>query len=162
MAFWTCGCGAVNGARSVKCEICDEPKPKGAKVELDAKKPAVCETDGSVLENGFCHAGGGYAKHWPCPFVCSICRGPLTWNGGCHRCHGCRTGERDDWTYPGDRYELDAGHWRLVAKGPFPVASQEQNKAALRVVHDVWAKNITAEQGHERVRDIFGEEGRPA
>jgi len=49
--------------------------------------------------------------------VCTLCRGPLDWDGGCNRCHGCTSGRREDWTFPGNKYELDKGHWHRVC-GP--------------------------------------------
>jgi ribosome-binding protein aMBF1 (putative translation factor) len=39
MAFWTCGCGAVNGARAGKCEVCGDGR-RGATAEPEAPKGA--------------------------------------------------------------------------------------------------------------------------
>jgi hypothetical protein len=72
-----------------------------------------------------------------CPFACPICRGPLGWGGECLNCHGCRTGRRADWTFPGDTYELQGGHYRLVARGRTPVCSPEDNAAAMRTLRTI-------------------------
>ena len=73
-----------------------------------------------------------------CPFVCPLCRNPRMWSGGCFYCHGTSTGRREDWAFPGDRYELDGGHFVKVC-GPRRACSVEENAAgfaALRVILD--------------------------
>jgi hypothetical protein len=90
-----------------------------------------CGADGAVLEStGWCPTGGGYAVTYTtgagvgalaCPFACPICRGLLSWDGGCNGCRGSRTPEdRTSWTFPGDRYEAQGGHYRLTERGPRP------------------------------------------
>jgi hypothetical protein len=64
-----------------------------------------------------------------CPFACPMCRKPLEWSGACYACHGTITGQREDWSFPGDRYELERGHWVKVAAGPRPACSRVENRA---------------------------------
>jgi hypothetical protein len=85
------------------------------------------------LASGICSATGGYPATASCPLACPICRGLLSWDGGCERCHGCATGRRTDWTFPGDRYELDTGHWQRV-DGPRAACTPEQNAAGFAAV----------------------------
>jgi hypothetical protein len=45
MAFWSCECGAVNGARAGKCEVCGEGRRNGTAEPESAKSgpgPNVC------------------------------------------------------------------------------------------------------------------------
>ena len=64
------------------------------------------------------------------PYVCPLCRHPLTWEGGCESCHGTSTGRREEWTFPGDRYELEAGHFVKVA-GPRRAMTSAENTLGL-------------------------------
>jgi len=81
-----------------------------------------------LFASGLCSATGGYPATSSCPLACPICRGPLGWDGGCERCHGCTSGQREDWAFPGDRYELDKGHWQKV-DGPRKACTPEENAA---------------------------------
>jgi len=63
----------------------------------------------------------------------------LAWDGGCERCHGCTTGRREDWTFPGDRYELDKGHWQPVDV-PRKACTPEQNAAGFAAIRAVLGK----------------------
>jgi hypothetical protein len=49
------------------------------------------------------------------------------------RCHGCTTGRREDWSYPGDRYELEKQHWVKVG-GPSRAIVVEGNLSAMRAL----------------------------
>jgi len=68
--------------------------------------------------------------------ACPHCRGPLDWDGGCNRCHGCTTGRKEDWTFPGDKYELQKGHWQRV-EGPRRACTPEENAAGFAKLYDV-------------------------
>lgn len=115
-----------------------------------------CVYDGAILDTlgdrrGWCPEGKGYAlayRVWViddagskteqsrevlCPFACPICYAPLSWDGGCDRCHGSRTSQdRETWTFPGARYELARDrHYRWVAAGPRPVARESEVSAII-------------------------------
>jgi hypothetical protein len=149
---WKCvACHASNGPEAVGCENCGVAKPEPKRRESrEAAKPRHCEVDGGTLDSkGFCSVGQGYVSAAPCPFACPFCRHLLTWDGRCFTCYGCTTGRREDWTIPGDRYETDGGHWRLVEKGPQAVCTPEQNREAIKVVIAVLDKRLTVAEGHE-------------
>ncbi len=115
------------------CPRCGWKAPASGKPA--SKMPSVCPADGARLQaDGWCPTGNGYLAHMSCPFVCPICRQPLSWDGGCEHCHGCTTGAREDWTFPGDRYELEAGHWRKILAGPRRACTQEENAAGARTL----------------------------
>ena len=121
------------------------------KSEEASFEEGTCYHDAAMLTpEGFCPAGGGFpylryvsrasekghplkpaVQANPCPFVCPLCRHPLEWDGRCEACHGCTTAKREDWTFPGDRYERhddtgqplgDGSHW-IKVDGPRPVAT---------------------------------------
>lgn len=112
-----------------------------------------CDCGAALYASGLCAEAGGYpataALTWwqdyehALPqvyrFTCPHCRGPLDWSGGCERCHGCTTGRRDDWAFPGDRYELEKGHWQCVASGPRPACPPAANAAGLAEVRALLA-----------------------
>jgi len=108
------------------CKLCGWQVP----AETAPTRPprTLCDCGASLLASGLCSAAGGYPATSSCPLACPICRGPLAWDGGCERCHGCTTGRREDWTFPGDRYELDKGHWQRV-DGPRKACTPAQNAA---------------------------------
>lgn len=96
-----------------------------------------------MAADGFCMAGNGYPLGTACPFVCPICRQPLDWSGGCVSCHGCTTGKREDWTFPGDGYYThevdgkqigDGHHWVKGQDGPRPAATLAESQAAVRKI----------------------------
>jgi hypothetical protein len=77
-----------------------------------------CRHDHAELDgDGFCPAGNGYPLGKRCPFVCPLCRLPLEWDGRCEHCHGCLTGERLDWTFPGDSYDCYDDHGKPIGDG---------------------------------------------
>jgi hypothetical protein len=123
MTTWVClRCEAQNRGRT--CEACGWER-------VAVAAPAVwhCPADGAPLrENGWCTSGRGYALSAKCPFACPLCRQPLHWSGGCPHCHGCTTGDREDWTYPGDRWEVDdeSKHWRRVLVGARPATTKAE------------------------------------
>lgn len=135
------------------------------------RDPGRCPHDGAILDtSGVCHLGGGYGYlayrevllddnktdvrllARPCPFACPICREFLEWDGRCEKCHGCTSGSRDDWTFPGDRYDLfdDEGkplpdgtkaggqHW-IKTGGPRKAVSASANAENLRLLQRVLA-----------------------
>jgi hypothetical protein len=134
MAAWTCtACHVHNPAHARACEGCGEDR--AARPAPADPKPRRCVIDGAALEaDGYCHAGAGYPVSFACPFACPLCRKPLTWDGGCEACHGTSTGRREDWAFPGDRYELEDGHWRKILAGPRPACSPEENAQAARIM----------------------------
>ena len=108
-----------------------------------AKVPAHCPADGGRLQaDGWCETGQGYFEHMSCPFPCPICRQPLSWNGGCDTCKGCTSGNREDWTFPGERYEFEGAHWRRVAglEAGRRACTVEENMAGARAVRDILAR----------------------
>src|SRR3990167_3530598 len=111
---WTCaGCGATNEQRWTVCEGCGAERRRHSSA-AGGHGPAqairtVCDCGAVLLGSGICSVTGGYPATSACPFACPICRGGLGWDGGCERCRGCTTGRREDWTFPGDCYELDKG-----------------------------------------------------
>lgn len=141
----------------------------GARPDRD---PLCCPHDGATLTaERFCARGRGYPYltyqavvledgdaavrllATPCPFVCPLCRKPLAWDGRCDHCHGCTTGRRDDWTFPGDRYDLfdDKGepladrsesggqHW-IKTQGPRAAVSPTENAENMRMLRRVLAR----------------------
>ena len=100
--------------------------------------PRACPEDGAILEsNGRCKTGRGFPATLRCPFACPLCRQPLDWDGGCQACHGCRTARREDWTFPGDRYELEGGHYRWVAGKDRRACTPLENAAGLAEVRRI-------------------------
>lgn len=121
-----------------------------ARGELAAVAPGpgllFCLSHGVELRsNGWCSVGNAYATNAACPFSCPICRAPLDWVGGCARCHGCTTGDRRDWTFPGARYERDAdnpGHYKLVAEPGRRSCMPLENAAAMQRVRAILTKAL--------------------
>lgn len=73
---------------------------------------------GQRLEpDGFCPPGQGYPLGVLRQESCPYCRGALEWDGGCLRCHGCGTGERGDWSFPGARYDRYDDHGQPIGDG---------------------------------------------
>ena len=117
-----------------------------------------------LLATGYCPKGQGI-PYWTedehgllrraCPFACPLCRHPLDWSGGCTACHGCTTGRRKDWAFPGDRYDRytddglpigDGWHW-VKTDGPrmaCTIGINVENAAMLqRVCERIMAKVVT-------------------
>jgi len=142
MKTWPCDCGAENRVKSTACHSCGNPRPGRASrapgAAMAPKIPETCPIDRARLQaDGFCPQGGGYLLTLPCPFACPICRKPLAWDGGCEACKGCTTGDRRDWTFPGDRYEIEGGHWVRWAKGPRPACTVAENAAGFAAIRAV-------------------------
>lgn len=146
---WSCiSCRAKNDGDRVSCEYCGvaRPEPKSTR-----KAPEIhqCELDGGPLDaRGYCAIGQGFVITAACPFACPFCRHALTWEGKCFACFGCSTGRREDWTIPGDRYEVVGGHWR-VAERPGPVSIATDSQEAAQLVIAVLDGKLTPDQGHE-------------
>jgi hypothetical protein len=146
--WWPCGCGSRRSPKWTKCYTCGVERPNDARHDADTAKPSQCATDGALLDpNGFCHAGHGFAPSADCPFTCPFCRHPLAWSGACEACHGCTTGRRDDWTFPGQRYDFQAGHWRPDPTAPAgqPACAPEDNAAAARAINRMLGRLVLPE-----------------
>ena len=140
---WTCPCGALNGRGDRACGACGESRAGHVPLEPEAPRSRrlTCDCGASLLASGLCSATGGYPATSSCPLACPICRGPLAWDGGCERCHGCTTGRREDWAFPGDRYELDKGHWQRV-DGPRKACTPEQNAAGFAAIRTILGVDV--------------------
>ena len=135
----------------------------------------MCATDGADLgTDDWCPVGQGYpmaarqdvqraaTRLTPLRFerrvlsevvpaqVCPHCRRRMTWDGGCSDCHGSSTpGDRATWTYPGDRWELDASrHYQRIARGPRPVASEAEAVGVFAALRALRAR-------HEPAAEVF-------
>lgn len=137
---WTCrNCHGSNAAEWTICEGCGGVR-EAVEVPLAPPPKRKCTSCGVVLlASGLCSAKGGYSSAMACPHACPICRGPLAWDGGCDRCHGCTSGKREDWTFPGDRYELDKGHWQRV-DGPRKACTPDENVAGFAAIRVLLSK----------------------
>jgi hypothetical protein len=103
----------------------------------------VCPLDGAILGDlGWCKKAGGYPFTLPCPFVCPICRGALGWSGECNSCHGSRTGERADWSFPGDGYYTHDAEGAPIGDGKHYVKQQGPRPAAPKAVNSQSANEI--------------------
>lgn len=127
---WRCVCGAYSASVHAECEGCGAARPEASSGSgVQARR---CPIDLAPLgAMGWCERGQGYPAGMACPFACPLCRHALTWDGRCFDCHGTLTGKREDWTIPGDRYELVGGHWRKVEGGPQACLSAEENRRRL-------------------------------
>jgi hypothetical protein len=113
LTAWTCACGSKNRRTRTTCAGCGTSRQGAA----DAAATRACRLcGGSLRDDGLCLRGGGYPMTMACPFVCPVCRQRMQWDGGCNACHGTPTVDRAAWTFVGDRYELEHGHYRLVAR----------------------------------------------
>lgn len=134
MAYWICsGCGVRNREQDDRCEECGiRAAPRGQRAAEDEEvERRTCACGGSLDARGFCGRGNGFPMVVRCPFVCPRCRYPLHWDGGCESCRGTSTARREDWAFPGDRYELEAGHYVKVAGGPRSACSSVENLLGL-------------------------------
>jgi hypothetical protein len=138
-ARWTCRqCQANNSWIEKVCEACGQERGVGTQEPAAGR---ACLIDGGMLDaRGWCRAGDGYPIDMKCPFVCPLCRAPLSWSGGCDTCKGTGTpaAPRERWAFPGDRYEIRLGHYVKV-DGPRRACSVEENKAGLARVRAVLA-----------------------
>lgn len=160
MPTWTCPTCDKPRKRAF-CSACGTSAPSSALVIAPSDRmagpvptaPKRCRFDNTeLMPDGFCLTGGGYPLGRTCPLVCPLCRGPLDWSGGCEQCHGCTTARREDWTFPGDRYDCfddegaaigDGQHW-VKTDGPRPAVTAAQNAAGLRAVRHILAKSTIA------------------
>lgn len=147
---WTCVCGARNEGDRL-CERCG--LGRGAKRVPDEamEKASHCLCGSPLTFEGKCQSTGDWPRiaqdltsgkyksgeHYltvACPFVCPSCRSKLTWEGACFTCHGTTTGNREDWTMPGDYYEREGVHWVLAEKGPRPACGAAEYRERFREV----------------------------
>ncbi len=121
-----------------------------------AKAPSGCPVCGGTQdEKGFCATGGGYPGTMACPFVCVFCHQSLSWDGGCSWCFGTHTpSDRATWTFPGDEYQREKGHWVMVA-GPQKACSPEQNSACRDIVRAVVDKEVSEIVAQDRIQTIL-------
>ena len=114
------------------------------------KEPPQCpihfvelvQGDGPPGSRAWCPTARRFSQFARCPFVCDFCRQALDWDGGCSHCHGCSSGARKDWSFPGDRYEYDGtGHKRLtVRREDLRVCTQEENAENMRLLRGALAR----------------------
>lgn len=150
---WTCPqCHAANAAGARACEGCGQDRTTSAR---DAAPMAACPIDDARLQaDGWCPTGNGYVVYKTCPFACPHCRRPLSWDGGCPSCYGAPSGRREDWSFPGHRYELEGGHWvRIAGLEPGRLACTEaENQAGLDAVRRALAAAPALAGRSERTR----------
>lgn len=128
---------------------------KQASGEEAGDLPLVCPVDAAALDyRGFCELGRGYPEGMRCPFVCPLCRKRLSWSGACLTCFGTSTGRREDWSIPGDRYELQGRHWVFIS-GPGRVIGPEDHMALTQNIREMLEGKITAQQGRLRAQVIL-------
>lgn len=105
MAFWTCGCGAVNGMRSVECEICGDPRAKGASESkpepISTRKCARC---GDESPNTQCFHEDGAPE-----------------DRGVRLCPGCWIPALQRRAALDPMNEADRQAWRALLAGKLPV-----------------------------------------
>lgn len=124
--------------RGKECRKCgytlDAPDRSGK-----APNPVVCRCGSSLDFRGACAQTGHYPGWMDVqPFACPYCRKALAWSGACHACRGTRTpDDSETWTMPGGWYDMVGPHYVLVAKGPRPACSQEENVKAKRILMSV-------------------------
>jgi len=117
-----------------------------------------CSCGAYLDEHGYCLTGGGYPIIYTCHFVCPFCRHSLSWDGGCTNCKGSHTpSDRLTWTFPGDRYEVQYGHWVQV-EGPAKATSPENVKACMQVIDKVFL-GLNVEEANKEIAGILGGPG---
>ena len=139
-------------------------RPSDQSERIPSTQPLRCPIHGVPLEQGpgpagsaaWCPVEERYSTLAACPFVCPLCRHPLDWAGECNACHGSTTGERDSWTFPGDRYDRfddqgeplgDGLHWYLTKAGPRRAVSAATNVANMQLLRELIAKIGIAKDG---------------
>ena len=127
------------------------PKPDLPFLHAQRKPLTHCPYhDGVALgPDGYCPVATGYPLGVLRQDACPYCRATLEWDGGCLRCHGCGTGERRDWTFPGERYDRfddhgrplgDGQHWILTdATRDRPASSGLENSTRLAAIQRILA-----------------------
>lgn len=137
---WLCdGCGTEHTVRVRTCPVCgrDRTAPKATRQDHEPvgkpKETGICQLDKTpLMDRGFCPRGNGYPGGWACPFACPLCGQPLAWDGFCRACLGRARGGAP--TFPGDRYELEAGHWVKTDPGPRPILPRAQSAQQVQAV----------------------------
>ena len=97
----------------------------------------------------WCPQGQGYPLFIERHEACPVCRRNLEWDGGCRACHGAASGLRDDWCFPGQRYDRyddtgqprgDGQHWVKSFGAPGRAClTKEDWTTGLAAVHRVFA-----------------------
>lgn len=126
-----------------------------------------CPFDGTRLETsgpdrGFCERGGGYPVSLNCAFACPLCGQSLGWAGGCHHCHGTRTGQREDWTFPGDGYythtetgaPIGDGLHYVKQQGPRVAASMAENVRGAKAIGRIMAQRLITGVSNAALRKV--------
>ena len=141
------------------------PAPGGAEDQRQPRDGDRCGC-GAGYSQGHCQDTGLYPRYvWrregrerftlslSCPFACPCCGGGLEWDGGCHACHGSVTSwDRDTWTFPGDRYEREAGHW-VKTDGPRRAGTRSEHLACL----DLQRRQLAGQLGRlEALTELAG------
>lgn len=131
---------AIDGAELGTGDWCPEGQGYPIAARQDVRHPARRGRDGDTPERFERQAYQAVVPVWACP----VCRETMTWDGECDECHGSRTpGDRATWTYPGDRWTLEAGgHYRLTAKGPRSVATEAEATVALAQLRAIGARIV--------------------
>jgi hypothetical protein len=133
-------CGKLFSKRRCSCGFEPEKLRQLSQAEL-------CPFDGTRLDpsgpfKGFCERGGGYPVSLICAFACPLCGKGLGWSGGCHGCHGTRSGQREDWTFPGDGYYTHSARGEPIGDGMHYVKDQGPRLACSRAENVLGAKAL--------------------
>lgn len=150
MSLWYCPppCRSSNRPQDEHCESCGRERPSDVPAARSREpEPALCPFDGTPLHaDGWCPTGEGYPITRSCPFVCDVCRQPLTWAGTCNTCIAYAPGNRYEYTDKGQ-------HWQEVERGPFVILDRQQQAHMAREFAEMILK-LTARMTVQR-------EGRP-
>jgi hypothetical protein len=147
---------------------------------VEVLAPAVrCPYDGEPLREDavglYCERAGGYPYALPNPrydprgsepetlqrhlpqkrkTACPHCRQPLGWDGGCLSCYGAPSGRREEWNFPGMRFDRyndsgkpygDGHHWMLMDSDLNRSAcSIEDNRDGLRAIKAILGRGPLA------------------
>lgn len=159
MPDWACRkCGAINLDAQADCEGCGRARSAAHEPQMRT----FCPYDGGHLGDfGMCEKGKGFPLGTMCPFSCPLCRHPLEWDGRCEQCHGSyTTGDRAQWTFPGDRYDLyddqgqpigDGRHW-VKTDGPRKACTPDENKVAALHIRRILARGALKSEKPSRGR----------
>lgn len=149
-------CGErLEGRKCSGCGWTATKKVRGRPAAPASPVVRACPSDGGELDaDGYCQRGRGWPLGADCRFACPLCRAPLEWDGKCLRCYGQATAE-SQWTIPGDRYELEHEHWRLVARGPQEPASEAETAAAVATLRALLGGTFSLEVAEMELSLIF-------